>query len=237
MLMRRGVLLLAGLLSPALLGGCATGYEVCQADKWQSEDFKPGSIRKAAVVMFVSTKTEQNKTLERNKTFLEALIISLQRRGIRIVEQEVVNVAQREARLLLSRQSDVVSTREITERLGQQLALDAVIYADSVARNTVFELHKKLFGADEDEAAMRQGQVNQRGTITPEDARRCRIIAHHSVGLSLHVVDVATGEIVWVGYRHLAVSQEYDANHPEAVSTFGAVQTLAAAVVKDILGQ
>lgn len=216
--------------SLALLGGCGGNeYEVWQADRWSEPSFSPANVKKAAVVMYIASD------IERNKTFLEGLIISLQQRGIRIVEQEVVNVAQKEARLILSQKADVVSTRDIAQRLGRQLALDAVIYADSTGRNTFYQLERKPFGANADEAAIRQREANSRGTITPDDARRCRITAHHSVGLSLHMVDVATGKIVWVGYRHLAVSQKYDNTHPDAVSTFGAVQKLSKAISADIL--
>jgi hypothetical protein len=225
----RWAFLLAGAALLLAGAGCNNNYEVWQADHWKHPDYSPQDVKKVAVVMYIASD------LERNKTFLEGLIIALQQRGIRVVEQEVVNVAQTEARLILSKKADVISTREISQRLGQQLALDAVIYADATGRDTFYQMDGKPFGASDDEALRRQHDANVRGTIVPDDARRCDIIAHHSAGLSLHMVDVATGKIVWVGYRHLAVSQEYDSSHPDAVTTFGAVQRLSRAVTSDVL--
>lgn len=227
-----------------LAGGCRT-YEVWQSDNWKSADFRPENIKRAAVVMFApwsevgGQKIEVHgvdETLDRNKTFGEAVIISLQQRGMRIVEQQAVDVAQREARLVLSKESDVVSTRELAERLGRQLQLDAVIYADALYRGTYFEFQKKAFGANESEAKFRENEANQRGGITPEDARKCEIIAHHNVGLSVRVVDITTGRILWAGFRSLSVAEEYDDRHPDALTTFSTVQKLCEKLVEDIFG-
>lgn len=243
-----GNMLLATLLAAAgsLLAGCQAGgkYEVWQADHWRDPGFQPRDVRRAAIVMFApwsevgGEKIEvhgRDTTLQRNKTYAEALIISLQQRGLRIVEQQVFDAAQQEARLILLKQADVISTKELANRLGRQLNLDTIFYADALARHTAFEFGPKWPFAKRDEAYARQREANQRGGISPEDARRCTILVHHTVGLTLRAVDVTTGRITWVGYRHLALADRYDDDHPDVLSTFGAVQELAEAVVDDLL--
>ena len=81
----------------------------------------------------------------------------------------------------------------------------------------------------------RQKDANDRGMIVHQDADDFGIEAIHNVGLSLHMVDVATGELVLVGYRHLVMSQLYNEDSPQAVSNFSAVQRLCSAVTSDIL--
>ena len=245
--MTRNVLLVGAVLMAATVcgvGGCHH-YEVWQADSWVSPDYRPLDIRRAAVVMFApwaevgGQKIEYHgmqDTLQKNKTFAEALIIALQHCGVRIVEQQVVEVAQREARLILSKQSDVVSTKELASRLGRQLSLDTVFYADALSRQTTFQFDKKFLGAGTAEARMRQREANDRGSITPDDVRRCIIVAHHSVGLSLRAVDIATGRITWVGYRNLAMADRYDDDRPDTLSNFSAVQKLTERLVSDLLG-
>lgn len=223
---KRCSLALSCLMVLALVG-CDEGYTISQSEFWRSEKYQPENLKKVAVVMYGAT--------ERNKTFLEGLIISLQQRGIRVVEQQVVQLAQKEARMVLQKKSDMVSTREISEFLGKQLALDAVIYADATGRSTRFLFSETATGPSQSAIPGRQSEANARGMITPQDADDFGIEAMHNVGLSLHIVDVATGEIVLVGYRHLVMSQFYDEDSPQAVSNFSAVQTLCSAVATDIL--
>jgi hypothetical protein len=207
--------------------GCDEGYSISQSEFWRSEKYQPERLKKVAVVMYGAS--------ERNKTFLEGLIISLQQRGIRVVEQQVVQLAQKEARIILQKKSDMVSTREISEFLGKQLALDAVIYADATGRSTRFIFSETATGPHRSLILGRQRDANDRGMIVPQDADDFGIEAMHNVGLSLHVVDVASGELVLVGYRHMVMSQFYDEDSPQAVSNFSAVQSLCAAVATDIL--
>ncbi len=214
------------LVALACGSGCNT-YKVWQADHWRAHDFQPGQIKRAAVVI---PQTGQ----DRNKTFAEAMIVAIHERGPRLVEQQLVDAVTNESRMILRRQTDVVSTRELASRVGKELDVDTIFYADSTGRRTVFELRRKLFGANQQEAFQRTAQANQRGALVPEDVRRCSVFVHHSVGLSLRAVDVATGRIKWVGFRHLAVGDKYSEDRPDMLNTFGAVQELSETIADDI---
>jgi hypothetical protein len=177
------------------------------------------------------------ENVSKNKTYGEALIICMQKRGVRIVEQRLLEVAQQEARLSLAKDADVVSTKDLANRVGRQLHLDTVYYADALSRRTHYEFSGKPFGANNVEAMARGQAATARQSITPDDAKRCHIVVHHSVGLTIRAVDVATGKITWVGYRNLSIAQEYDDNHPEVVTTFNSVQRLAECLAGDLLGE
>jgi hypothetical protein len=231
MIRKRHLLALCCLIA-ITIAGCDEGYMISQSEFWQAEDYQPTQMKKVAVVMYGSTGS---RTAQRNKTVLEGLIIALQQRGIRVVEQQVIRLAQKEARMVLQKKSNMVSTREISEFLGKQLALDAVIYADAVARDSRFIFTSNTPGPDRQMVNSRQRDANAQGMITPRDAEDYTIEAMHNVGLSLHVVDVASGKLVMIGYRHLVMSQFYSDESPQAVSNFSAVQSLCTAVTRDIL--
>ncbi len=205
--------------------GCRT-YEVWQADHWD-DGYRGGESKRAAVVMF--------STAPRNKTFAEAMIISLQQRGVRIVEQQLVDVATQEARMTLSKQTDVVSTRDLTNRIGKQLNLDVIYYADALARKTTFDFRRKL-GVSAAEEASLEARANERGSVEPDDIRKCDITVSHTVGLTIRAVDVATGKIRWVGYRFLAAAEDYKEDRPDVLSPFATVQKLANTLCDDIFG-
>lgn len=209
--------------------GCQT-YEVWQADCWKAPDFHPQEIKRAAFVI------PAGPALDRNKTFAEAMIVAIHRRGPRLVEQQLVDAVTRETRLILQKQADLVSTRDLASRIGRELNVDTIFYADATVRSTVFRFTPKLLGAWDDETARRQEAANKRGNLLPDDVRRCNVLVQHSVGLTLRAVDIATGKIKWVGYRYLAMADPYADDRPDVVTSFGGVEKLAQKLTDDVFG-
>ncbi len=212
----------------AFLAGCHT-FEVHQFDHAQTRE----SVRfdRAAVIMATYKTLEGEQTRQPNKLFTEQLIVSLQQRGIDVAERQKVEAVLVDSALIESGQADVTEA-ERAKRLGRLLKVDLIVYGDAIVNQTHYVFLKRAFFNNDAQRLMLQTQANETGVVKREGYP---VVAYHTVGLSVRAVDTATGEIVWVGYHALASARMVEDDHPETLTNFATIQSVADAMMDDLV--
>jgi len=209
--------------------GCHT-FEVHQADSAHTQ--RPVKFDRAAVIMATQRTLEGEQTKQPNKLFTEQLIVSLQQQGVDVAERQKVESLLVDAQMVESGQADLSET-ERAKRLGRLLKVDVIIYGDAIVNETHYTFFDKAFFNSETQRAKLEREANESGIV---DRKDYPVLAQHAIGLSIRAVDTATGEIVWVGYRSLAVARMVEDDRPETLGNFGVIQEVCDAMVKELVG-
>lgn len=219
-LVARGIALAVVL---TLSSGCRT-YHITQADYVASGQVLPNSIRRAAII------TDAD---DHDKLIREAFQVGLMQRGLEVVEREQFSKLVNEQMLIRGELTNL-SDREKAIRVGKILNVDVVFYADSIVHQTRFVYEPHLFGSSE-QARLFQERANKTGVV--EGVGSFSIHAYHDVGITVRAIDAKSGEILWVGYRMLAICDEVTKKSPTALTNFAAVQQLCDMVLDDFFGR
>jgi hypothetical protein len=218
---RRRLLLL---LSPLVLcAGCKT-YEITQFDHYAAAELRPAEYRSVAIITH-----HEPGSIERNKLFLEGAQVVLMKRGLDVIEREQFDKLVSEQLLIKGDMADL-SDRDKAIRVGKMQNVDVVFYADALMNNTRYEYQPPPF-ASQAEATRLQKRANENGVV--EGVGRFDIHAYHNVGVTMRAIDARSGEIVWVGYRMLAVCEKVTKHSPTALTNFDTVQRLCNMVFDD----
>jgi hypothetical protein len=205
--------------------GCRT-YEITQFDNEAIVTFRPAAYKRAAII----THHQEGSGHKQNKLFLEAFQVELMKRGIEVVEREKFEKLVNEQLLIQGELADL-SDREKALRVGKLLNVDVVFYGDALENQSYYTYEPVFLLSSEAQARILQEQANQSGVV--EDVGRFKIHAYHNVGVTVRAIDASSGEIVWVGYRMLAVCEEVTEKSPTALTNFSTIKKLCGKVLND----
>lgn len=213
---------LFGLFLPVAVlvaGGCKT-YEITESDFYAADSFNPRPYRSAAVIMHDKS--------DKNRLFLEAFNVELMKRGLDVIEREKFeNLVQEQ--LLIRGEMTNLSDREKAIRVGKLLKVDVVFYADALVNQTRYLYDRPAFRKEQ--AARLEAKANESGVV--DGVGDYDIHAYHDVGVTTRAIDARTGEIVWVGYRMLAVCEKVTPKSPTALTNFATIKKLSSMVLDD----
>jgi len=211
----------------ALVAACSPYYTISQKKNVTPRKIDISKYRKAAVVMETKSK--------KNKLFLEALNVTLMRRGLEVVEREKLYKLLEE-QLLAKGNLANLSDRERAMRIGKLLDVDVILYADAIMNQKYYVYEPDgLFPADPQVALRWQADANSAG-ILRGIGKGVKIRAYYDVGVTMRAIDTATGEIAWVGYRVVASHQEVTKDNMEAWNNFSTVRRVCELIADDFLG-
>ncbi len=214
-----------------VLVGCRT-YEITQMDNVSIASFKPDSYKRAAIITHHLTGREGERVTtvgDKNRLFLEAFQVELMKKGIEVVEREKFEKLVNE-QLLIKGELANLSDREKALRVGKILNVDVVFYGDALLNKSHYVYDPPLLGSDK--GALRlQERANNSGVV--EGVGQYTIHAYHNVGVTVRAIDARTGEIVWVGYRMLAVCEKVTEKSPTALTNFSTIKKLCGMVIED----
>ncbi|UCG16195.1 MAG: hypothetical protein JSV19_12960 [Phycisphaerales bacterium] len=224
-----------GLAGCALLmvvsAGCRE-YEITQFDNVPARTFQPKTYRRAAIVTHRARDDEGDRSansLDHNKLILEAFQVELMRRGLDVVEREKFERLVNE-QLLIRGELTNLSDREKAIRIGKILNVDVVFYADALINSSRYVYEKSAFGSKARALELTR-KATESGVV--EGVGKYKIHAYHDVGVTARAIDARTGEIVWVGYRVLAVCEEVTEDSPTALTSFATIKRLCGMVLDD----
>jgi len=215
------------LLTLVFMGACESQYyTISQKKNVAPRRVDISKYRKAAVIV---------RQTKRNKLFLEALNMTLMRKGLEVVEREKLFKLLDE-QLLAKGDFANLSDRERAMRIGKLLDVDVIFYADAIMNN-IFYVYEPpgAFGPDPQEVIKWQRDANKSGVL--RGIGRTSIRAYCDVGLTLRAIDTATGEIIWVGYRVMASHQPITKRNREAQNSFSTVKNVCKQIINDFLGR
>ena len=224
------LVLVAALLFSA--AGCRE-YVITQFDNVPTPTFDPKNYRRAAVITHQYRDANDDRTpaplADRNRLLLEAFQVELMKRGFDVVEREKFEKLVSE-QMLIQGELTNLSDREKAIRVGKILNVDVVFYADALINNSRYVYDKRPL---ESEAKARelQRKANESGIV--EGVGSYTIHAYHDVGVTVRAIDARTGEIVWVGYRILAVCEKVTEDSPTALTSFATIKDLCGIVLDD----
>lgn len=216
----------------AMLAGCSREYGITQFDNEPSVGFDAKQYHRAAIVTHQGEDEEGNRQpgyYDANRLFLEAFQVELMKRGFEVVEREKFTKLVNEQMLVRGEMANL-SDREKAMRLGKMMNVDVVFYADALINRSRYTYDPPPF-VSRARALAEQTKANESGVV--EGVGFYTIYAYHDVGATVRAIDARTGEIVWVGYRMLAVCEEVTKKSPTALTSFSAIKDLCGSVLDD----
>lgn len=214
--------------------GCRT-YQISQHDCVATQSFKPQTYQRAAIITHAGGGATANNNggsskSDKNQLFLEAFQVELMRRGTEVVEREKFEKLVNE-QLLIQGELANLSDREKALRVGKILNVDVVFYCDALISESRYVYQPIFLLSSEKDAIRLQNQANEQGVV--EGVGRFSIYAYHDVGVTVRAIEAKSGEIVWVGYRMLAVCEEVTEKSPTALTSFYAIKRLCSMIIDD----
>ena len=128
--------------------------------------------------------------------------------------------------------ADLTET-ERAKRLGRLLKADVIVYADAIINVSYYNYYKRFFFNNNLERFRLEKEANETGVVR---RKGYPVLANHSIGLSMRVVDSATGEIVWVGYRFMGAAKIVDDDKPDTLTNFEVIRNVCDEIIDDLLG-